>query len=102
MSHLYLWKRKKGVQSEKMGNPKIDKHSKKLEISENVDSNILRESKGECIMSNPLMKLTETELRDLCRHHIDTFENWSRRIIDENLLWPRLFQLHGFGRSATY
>lgn len=84
MSHLYLWKRKKGVQSEKMGNPKIDKHSKKLEISENVDSNILRESKGECIMSNPLMKLTETELRDLCRHHIDTFENWSRRIIDEN------------------
>lgn len=84
MSHLYLWKRKKGVQSEKMGNPKIDKHSKKLEISENVDSNILRESKGECIMSNPLMKLMETELRDLCRHHIDTFENWSRRIIDEN------------------
>lgn len=29
------------------------------------------------------MKLTEIELRDLCRHHIDTFENWSRRIIDE-------------------
>lgn len=34
-------------------------------------------------MSNPLMKLTETELRDLCRHRIDTFESWSRRIIDE-------------------
>lgn len=34
-------------------------------------------------MSNPLINLTETELRDLSRHHIDTFENWSRRIIDE-------------------
>lgn len=34
-------------------------------------------------MSTPLMSLTEIELRDMCRHHIDTFENWSRRIIDE-------------------
>ena len=34
-------------------------------------------------MSNPLISLTETELRDLSRHHIDTFENWSRRLIDE-------------------
>lgn len=36
-------------------------------------------------MSNPLIELTEIELRDLCRHHIDSFENWSRRIIDETL-----------------
>ena len=28
-------------------------------------------------MSNPLINLTETELRDLSRHHIDSFENWS-------------------------
>lgn len=32
---------------------------------------------------NPLINLTETELRDLSRHHIDSFENWSRRLIDE-------------------
>ena len=44
---------------------------------------IQRKKGGENSMSNPLMKLTETELRDLCRHHIDTFENWARRIIDE-------------------
>ena len=35
--------------------------------------------------SNPLLHLTETQLRDLCRHHIDTFENWSRRLLDETL-----------------
>lgn len=40
-------------------------------------------SKGEFGMSNPLIDLTETELRDLSRHHIDSFENWSRRLIDE-------------------
>lgn len=27
--------------------------------------------------------ISEVELRDICRHHIDTFENWSRRLIDE-------------------
>lgn len=32
---------------------------------------------------NPLLSLDEIELRDLCRHHIDSFEQWSRRIIDE-------------------
>lgn len=42
-----------------------------------------RKSTEKSIISNPLMMLTETELRDLCRHHIATFENWSRRIIDE-------------------
>ena len=34
-------------------------------------------------LGSPLIDLTETELRDLCRHHINTFEKWSRRIIDE-------------------
>lgn len=33
---------------------------------------------------NPLLSLEEIELRDLCRHHIDSFEQWCRRIIDEN------------------
>ena len=35
-------------------------------------------------MKNPLITLEETELRDLCRHHVDSFEQWSRRIIDES------------------
>ena len=34
-------------------------------------------------MNNPLINLTEVELRELCRQHIDTFESWSRRLIDE-------------------
>lgn len=34
-------------------------------------------------MSNPLFDISETALRDLCRHHIDSFENWSRRLLDE-------------------
>lgn len=29
--------------------------------------------------------LGEQQIRDVCRHHIDTFENWSRRLIDETL-----------------
>ena len=33
---------------------------------------------------NPLLSMKEMELRDLCRHHIDALEQWSRRIIDEN------------------
>ena len=39
--------------------------------------------RGEVSMNNPLITLSETELRDLCRHYVDTFENWSRRLIDE-------------------
>lgn len=39
--------------------------------------------KGESTMSNPLISLSESELRDLCRHQIDAFENWCRRLIDE-------------------
>lgn len=34
---------------------------------------------------NPLISLTEIELRDLCRHRIDSFEQWCRRVIDEKL-----------------
>ena len=34
---------------------------------------------------NPLMNLSEIELRDLCRHNIEAFEQWSRRFIDETL-----------------
>lgn len=45
---------------------------------------IPNQKKGRSV-TNPLMELSEIELRDLCRHHIDTFENWSRRLIDETL-----------------
>lgn len=85
MNPFDLWKRKKKDNHEELSNSKIVENSKKTEISENVDSYIHRNKKteGRNIVSNPLMKLTETELRDLCRHHIDTFESWSRRIIDE-------------------
>lgn len=37
------------------------------------------------VSENPLMSLSETALRDLCRHRIDAFESWSRRLIDETL-----------------
>lgn len=46
---------------------------------------VCTETKGEASMDNPLINLPETELRDLSRHHIDSFENWSRRLIDETL-----------------
>ena len=81
---LFDWmKRKKDIEVEESDNPKTLGDTKKLEMSKNADINMQRKFKGEFGMSSPLMKLTETELRDLCRHHIDTFENWSRRIIDE-------------------
>lgn len=35
------------------------------------------------MIRNPLLSLEEIEIRDMCRHHIDSFEQWSRRIIDE-------------------
>ena len=82
MSLFNLRKRKKEVKYEELSNLMI-KNSKERGTSDMTDSIIPRNSKGEIAMSNPLMKLTETELRDLCRHHIDTFENWSRRILDE-------------------
>lgn len=36
------------------------------------------------MVKNPLISLSEVELRDLCRNQIDSFEQWSRRLIDEN------------------
>lgn len=83
MNLFNLWKQKGEIKLEELNNPKMPENSRKPGISEIVDSSVHSKSKGEFSMSNPLMKLTETELRDLCRHHIDTFENWSRRIIDE-------------------
>ncbi|MDE7404052.1 MAG: hypothetical protein K2M81_02990, partial [Lachnospiraceae bacterium] len=76
---------KKEIDVEELENLKMVDNFKKIEVSNIVDSSIYQNFKEEFCMSNPLMKLTETELRDLCRHHIDTFENWSRRIIDEIL-----------------
>lgn len=83
MSIFSLWKIKKEEKSEESNNYATDKNVKILDVPEIVDSCIYRKVEGGNAMSNPLMKLTETELRDFCRHHIDTFENWSRRIIDE-------------------
>lgn len=39
---------------------------------------------GQKMVKNPLLSLGEIEVRDLSRHHIDSFEQWCRRIIDEN------------------
>ena len=83
MNLFNLWKQKKEIKFEELNSSEIPEDSRKPEISEIVDLSVHSKSKGEFSVSNPLMKLTETELRDLCRHHIDTFENWSRRIIDE-------------------
>ena len=83
MKFFDLRKRKKEVKFEESDKLMMIENTNKFEITKNIDSNIQRKSEGEIGMSNPLMRLTETELRDLCRHHIDTFENWSRRIINE-------------------
>lgn len=40
---------------------------------------------GAKMKRNPLLLLDEIELRDSCRHQIDSFEQWSRRLIDEKL-----------------
>ena len=84
MSLFSLWKKSKEEISDKSDNFKECKKDKKIELSEAVDLFVMKE-KGEKNVGNPLIKLSETELRDLCRHHIDTFENWSRRILDETL-----------------
>ena len=44
----------------------------KLDRIPEGDTNIV--DKGEFCMNTPLIDLTEVELRDLSRHHIDTFE----------------------------
>ena len=84
MYFLNFWKRAKGVDNnnETRDSVKSDNDDKEIPTS------VLPKQAGakperESIKSNPLINLTETELRDLSRHHIDTFENWSRRLIDE-------------------
>nr|DAT79109.1 MAG TPA: Swt1-like HEPN [Caudoviricetes sp.] len=61
------------------------KFLKREETRENADGLVEQSMnfKKKMNLGSPLIDLTETELRDLCRHHIDTFEKWSRRIIDE-------------------
>lgn len=81
MNFFSLWKKEKEIKFEESENLKMTENPKKPVV---IDSNIYRKSKEEFNIINPLMNLMETELRDLCRHHIDTFENWSRRIIDES------------------
>jgi len=34
-------------------------------------------------MKSIFFDTSETKMRDTCRHHIDTFESWARRLIDE-------------------
>ena len=38
------------------------------------------------------LSLTEIELRDLCKRNIESFELWSRRLINE-----RMIEIHGMG-----
>ncbi len=81
--NLFNLRKRKKINVEEENNLKQEDMNKKTTIFELVDSHIQRKTGGELKVSNPLVKLTEIELRDLCRHHIDTFENWSRRVIDE-------------------
>lgn len=83
MRFFDLRKRKTEGQIEELDNRAVVESARKLGTTVDIDSNKQRKPVSEIGVSNPLMALTETELRDLCRHHIDTFENWSRRIIDE-------------------
>lgn len=63
------------------------KFFKQKDVRKNTDDSTIIEQhtelKRKTNLNSPLMEFTETELRDLCRHHIDIFEKWSRRIIDE-------------------
>lgn len=59
--------------------------NREVKVTGIVPLDSLPNQKKEHFVTNPLIELSEIELRDLCRHHIDTFENWSRRLIDETL-----------------
>lgn len=83
MNFFNIFRRKEKVNNNKLSRTKVVNNKKKTEAVECVKLNVQKKPEGKMIMDNPLIKLTEIELRDLCRHHIDTFENWSRRIIDE-------------------
>lgn len=83
MSLFDLWKKSKDDMNDESKCVTEYPEKNKVEVTQIIDSFLSKEVKGESNVSNPLIKLTEIELRDLCRHHIDTFENWSRRILDE-------------------
>lgn len=83
MSLFNLWKKCKDEMNDESKYATEHPEKNKVEVAQIIDSFLSKEVKGESNLSNPLIKLTEIELRDLCRHHIDTFENWSRRILDE-------------------
>lgn len=65
--------------------PKANASTISSKSSDSTHEPIVSIDKGGNKVSNPLLNLTETQLRDLCRHHVDTFENWSRRLLDETL-----------------
>lgn len=46
---------------------------------------MLQDAKRAYHVGNPLLYCSEIQLRDICRHSIDAFESWSRRLIDEVL-----------------
>ncbi|MDI9505016.1 MAG: hypothetical protein GX246_01990 [Clostridiales bacterium] len=77
-SNDLITRRKPERESDK-SNPLVSLEGK----DESSDSNISKKPERGLNISSPLLSLEEIELRDLCRHHIDTYENWSRRIIDE-------------------
>ena len=88
MCFLNFWKRVSNadydteIRDSSVNNTEFDSGNKEKVVTA-LPRQAYTKLKGESIMSNPLSNLTVTELRDLSRHHIDTFENWSRRLIDE-------------------
>ena len=88
MCFLNFWKRVSNadddteIRDSSVNNTEFDSGNKEKVVTA-LPRQAYTKLKGESIMNNPLSNLTETELRDLSRHHIDTFENWSRRLIDE-------------------
>lgn len=75
MSFLNLWNKNKKEIVGKSKQATECQENNKVEISKFIDSCLPKEAKEDNNVNNPLIKLKETELRDLCRHHIDTFEN---------------------------
>ena len=65
------------------------KCKEKEEKTRNVDEPTIQKQaifpEKQVNLSNPLLQLSEIDLRDMCRHHVDIFEKWSRRIVDEKL-----------------
>jgi hypothetical protein len=61
----------------------IEKNNTNMPNFENNTKKNINTGADKMLFSSPLLSLSETEIRDLCRHHIDSFENWSRRLIDE-------------------